>query len=235
MSAKPDKAVEFPKEMCLRQRVTPVGEMLFNRLFKGENKQDPTKPKYSTVMLFSKKNETTNALAQEIDGLLKQAVAFVAEKLGKQYDKEGKEKPIKVSDSHPVRVWLEKQPDGSKIPSDKLCFAFSQSSQRTVDGQKVEKLLDIRDKTGTGKWPRSVEIGNGSRGRVFYSVRPYYVPTLGVGVTMGIDAVQIAEARTSTVNVGALDEGDVPEVMDVPETPFSAPPAGTPPTSGGAF
>ncbi len=240
MSTTKPTTFEFPKEMVLRQRSTPIGEMLFNHLFKGANKHDPKKPKFSTVLLFSKSDEKAMALAQEIRNLIKQATDYVQKKLGPQYDAEGNVVAIKPANP-PVRVWLEKQPDGTKVPTDKLAFSFSQPAEKTVDGKRVAAKLDVRDRSGTKQWPSSVEVGNGSRGRVFFMARPFYVPAQGVGVTLGIDAVQVAEARSRVVEMDAIDDGTDPvePMQGVPDAPFSDGPkpdaAGGAPTSGGAF
>jgi hypothetical protein len=41
--------------------------------------------------------------------------------------------------------------------------------------------------------PSSVSIWGGTKGKIAYTLRPYYVPALGAGVTAQLKAVQILE------------------------------------------
>ena len=70
--------------------------------------------------------------------------------------------------------------------------------------------------------PSTVSIWGGSKGKIAYQMRTYYVPALGAGVTMQLKAVQVielVEGGSKQLDLFDKEDGYVSQVKeDVPKT-----------------
>jgi hypothetical protein len=67
------------------------------------------------------------------------------------------------------------------------------ASGETKDGRRYERKPALFDQFGK-PWKGGV-IGNGSRLRVAIQPNPFFVPALGAGLSLRLEAVQVVEAR----------------------------------------
>lgn len=67
------------------------------------------------------------------------------------------------------------------------------ASGTTREGKKWEKRIMLFDSKGKPLGDEAPRIGGGSRIRVNAEVSPWFVPALGVGVTLRLNAVQVIE------------------------------------------
>lgn len=205
---------------------TPVGRMAFPKLLEADDKFGS--PKYSVGMLYPTDSKEYKDLIGKIEALHAAAVAEVNANVPKPRDKAGKPIDHKVVEA-PGRVYL----DRDKEPTTDSVVTFKADGQRTAkDGTVQDVPLSIYDKFGK-PWDRSVDIGGGSLGCVYYSCRPFYTAGLGVGVSLQMKAAQIKEARSWTPKIDVIaDDGDVPEAS-VDAAPLSDGEPGT--VGGGSF
>ena len=74
----------------------------------------------------------------------------------------------------------------------KTFVKFKNSFSYTYKGQTIERKIPVFD-GAKGKVSSNVIIGNGSKGKIAFSLRPYFVSSANFGVQLILDAVQVLE------------------------------------------
>lgn len=121
---------------------------------------------------------------QDAEPLLQVIKAAQKSEYQRQLKETGKPK-LKIADLPIVDV------DGDE---DLIDLKFkAPASGTTKAGKKWEKRIMLFDSKGKALGEDGPRIGGGSRIRVNAEVRPYFVPSYGVGVTLRINAVQVIE------------------------------------------
>ena len=215
--AETPKKFAFKNEATVSGLVTPVGVMAFPKLLEPDGKFNPDNPSYSVSLRYKKTDKAAQELISKIEAAHAEALAFVQATAPPTYDSKGQPKPIKEADL-PCGVWMEKTPDGTKVPTDEIFIKFKSGSVYRK-GDVVKKItLNVRDGQ-RNPWPRNVEIGGGSTGRAFFTINPFFVPAFGVGVSLRLDAVQVQHAKSyGSVAMDNLSDSEIPEVFGMGET-----------------
>lgn len=94
------------------------------------------------------------------------------------------------------------------------------ASGETKDGRRFERkpaLFDVHGKP----WKGSV-IGNGSMLRVAMRPNPFYVPALGAGLSLRLEAVQVIEAREGGKGFSEFGFVAQPEKEETTSSPFAS-------------
>ena len=229
--ANPD-ILKFPAGVGERKGCkSPVGRASFPKLLQPDAKFG--KPKFSVGLIFDPSDPAYQALKVELLKAHAEAVEYCRTHAPKSYDTEGKQKPLLVADP-PFGVQLNRD----KVPTGKMVVKFKANAEYT-DKTKVVHKKDLPLYTGQAKpWPRSVEIGGGSRIRVYYDVVPFYTAQAGAGISLRMSAVTILEACTYGPKIDAEDDYVAPDVDVTPEGVAAEAPAGdvgSAPTAAGSF
>lgn len=81
---------------------------------------------------------------------------------------------------------------------------------KAVDHKGNDRSLVVVD-AARNPIPRTTSIGGGSVANVVCSLRPFYMPTLGFGVSLRLEAVQILKVRSGSSAVNPESEFDIVE------------------------
>ena len=161
--------------------VTPVGTVVFSHL---------TEPDYT----FAKEG-SYNVKLRLTEGdampLLEQAKALIDEELqsAKAACKTKLEvSKLKMAEDLPIRAELDEnaEPTGHYILGAKMA-----ASGVTANGKEWTRKPVIYDARGRALDTSSLSIWSGSEIRVAYAMRAFNVPSLGIGVSMRLEAAQV--------------------------------------------
>lgn len=94
---------------------------------------------------------------------------------------------------------------------------FVTAKCKAVDYKGNDRSLVVVD-AARNPIPKTTSIGGGSTANVVCSIRPYYTPALGMGISLRLEAVQILKVRTGAAAVNP------DAVFDVVEGGFTAAP-----------
>ena len=224
--AQPVNRFEFPKGVGSRQGLkSPVAVASFPKILEPDAKFGS--PAYSVGLVFDPSDPAFKALESDILKAHGEAVKYAEENAPKTRDNKGNVKPLAVVDP-PISVQLDrdKNPTGKMVVKFKLNAAFK---DRKTGAERLRPLPVYNGKAQP--WPKNVEVGGGSRLRVYYDVSPFYTAGIGVGVSLRMSAVVVVEARSYGPKIEVEDDCVLPEGGDaLPEGV-----AGTPPTEAGGF
>ena len=185
---------------------SPQGEALWACL-KEPKKWNPSDTgKYQITLVTSK--EDAEDLINQCTAVLEKMVDFVQDD----------EKAVKLSPHDP---WKETE-DG------RIEFRFKTPHFEATDKYPASKPIKTYMPDGSMvDWSATTwAVGNGSKVQIGGSIRPYYVPTLGLGVTLRLKAVKIVELEKYSSN--AKDEYGFGADDETSEDSFSSGEVGQP-------
>ncbi len=135
---------------------------------------------YEATLVFDPKNNDHQKFLDNLERMYEEAVASMAE--------EHKKPKIKRADS-PIRPLLDK--DDNETGMMKVKFKLTASGE-TKDGRKFERRPVIYNISGQ---PYDGVVGHNSEVRVAFKPSAYFVPSVGAGLSLRLEAVQVLKAN----------------------------------------
>ena len=113
---------------------------------------------------------------------------------------------------------VKKAPTPYKVEGDLVLFKFKMKATG-INRKTKEKFSQkpIVLDSQKNPMPPTVSIWGGTKGKIAYSLREYYVPMLGAGVTMQLRAVQVidlVEGGSKQLDLFDKEDGYVSQVKD---------------------
>lgn len=161
---------------------------------------------YEATIVLDPKNAEHEAFMSLLDTMYSDAVDAMAT--------EHKKPKIKKADS-PVRPLTDK--DGNDLGQFKVKFKLAASGE-TKDGRKFERKPAL---FGTDGRPFSGVIGHNSEIRVAFRPSAYFVPSVGAGLSLRLEAVQVLRASDGSRNFndyGFTATASEPEAVETEAT-----------------
>lgn len=180
--------------------ITPVGRAVWPKLTRPETKFDADGV-YSVKLALPEHSEEAVALINLIEEAMDEALA----------EGKAKAKGKKVKQADPP--YTEEIDRDSEQPTGNLLFSFKMRASGTrKDGTPWTRRPNLYDAHRQPIRPEDVDIWNGTRLRVAYTTEPFYVPALGAGVSLRLQAAQIIElvsgGERDAASYGFEDEED---------------------------
>ena len=162
---------------------------------------------YEATIVLSPNNPEHADFMQRLEAMYEEAIQLMAA--------EHKKPKIKRSDS-PLRPLTNK--DGSETGDFKVKFKLAASGE-TKDGRKYERKPAL---FGTDGKPFTDVVGHNSEIKVAFKANAYFVPSVGAGLSLRLEAVQVIRASGGAKNFNDYGFGavssDEPTVTEVPST-----------------
>lgn len=136
---------------------------------------------YDVTMILTPGNPEHQAFIERVETEYQSAYAAMCKEQGKP--------KLKKADSPLTPVMT---PDGMETGDFKIKAKLTASGE-TKDGRRFERKPALFD--AHGKPWKGGAIGNGSLLRIAMRPNPFYVPALGAGLSLRLEAVQVIEAR----------------------------------------
>jgi hypothetical protein len=167
--------------------VTARGVMVWPKLFEPDFKFK-TEGEYYTKLRLN--GEDAENLIYLIDTVVKKEYSEQVNKAATPKAKAA----IKYADP----AYKEEMNDDNE-PTGFTVFNFKmKASYLNKDGKTVKRSPAVFDSVGNPLAPCSLMTG--TEGKVAYAISPYYTPSLGVGASLRLEAVQIIKAVTGTAS-----------------------------------
>lgn len=160
--------------------LTPKGTAVYPNVQTPNKKFEPNYGTYDCTVRLSA--EAAQPLIAQLDALMDQSFAEAQEK--------NKGKRVKRADV-PYKETLDKEGNPTGEYDIK---AKAPAGGVTKDGKKWERKIPVFDSKGK-RIVGDIKMGSGSQVKVSAEARPFYVPTLGAGVSLRLSAVMVYELR----------------------------------------
>lgn len=213
-------------KMPLLRITTPQGVALWPKLAEPDTKFDADGV-YTVDLILAP--DDAAPIQERAEKFLDEFVVEQAKLLGK--------KPAQVRRSNTSPWKPDTDKDGADTGNLRLHFKMKASAVSKKSGTKLEFTPAIFDKFG--KPMEATNLGSGSLIKVNFEVNPWYVPSMGAGVSFRLNAVQVLEAKTRGKSDNAKDYGfDVADPETTAEEAAADESGGFPaesPQSGGDF
>lgn len=181
----------------VREGVTPVGTITFCYLTEPDYKFDKSGTYTVKLRLSVEEAETILAQAHElIDAEFEKAKAECKTKL--------EVSKLKIAEDLPIKPELDENAEetGNYIFSAKM-----RASGVTKEGKTWTRRPILFDVAGRAIADETLSIWSGTEARVAYDLCVFSVPTIGIGVSSRLKAVQIITLVTGDNNKSARDYG----------------------------
>ena len=161
---------------------------------------------YEATIVLSPNNPEHADFMQKVETMYEEAVAAMA--------KEHNKPKIKRADS-PIRPLTNK--DGSETGDFKIKFKLTASGE-TKDGRKYERRPAL---FGTDGKPFTGIVGHNSEIKVAFKPNAYFVPSVGAGLSLRLEAVQVLRASGGAMgfsDYGFSASASEETITEVPST-----------------
>lgn len=162
---------------------TPVLPCVWPRIQRPQTKFNPDGT-FSIGVLFDPNEESTKRLLKRIDATFKSACDAVAAQLGPK-------KQFRKSDP-PYKPYLDKDDNDTGL----IQLNFKRQAIYMKDDEKIKVRIPFFDSMAR-PITDDVNMGGGSTVKVRFNCRGYYVPAIGVGVSLRLEAVQVFNLKHS--------------------------------------
>lgn len=161
--------------------VSPIGTALWPKLTEPETKFDPDGV-YSVRLSLPEGSPEAEQLITVINEAREEALNMAKE--------QGKRGKIKEADP----PYMQEYEKDSDTPTGNLLFNFKMKASGTSrDGRAWSRRPNLFDAHRNPIKPEDIDIWSGTRLRVAYTADPFFVPALGAGVSLRLQAAQIIE------------------------------------------
>lgn len=164
-------------------KVTPIGEALWPKLYEPDTKFDPDGV-YSVKLRIDK--EDAYPLIEAFDAIVHER--FEAEQEAAKNARERNK--IKMAD--PCYTFEEDE-DGNETGYVLMNFKSKASGVSKKTGKPWKRTIPVFDSKRSPIDLSSITIGNGSKIKVAYTASPFYTASIGVGISLRLEAVQVIE------------------------------------------
>lgn len=163
---------------------SPVATVLWPKLNEPNTKFNESGDYEATIVLNPNDTEHNNFI-QMLEEMYVQAI--------KEMATEHKKPKIKQADS-PVRPMVDKE--GMETGLYKVKFKLGASGE-TKDGRKYERKPALFGSDGK---PFTAVIGHNSQIKVAFKANAYFVPSVGAGLSLRLEAVQVVQANSGSMS-----------------------------------
>lgn len=184
--------------------ITPIGTLVgFTALSNPQAYENKGEPHYSCKLALDGQDPATQQLVETIETAIENAQEYM-NMIAAKYNK------TSVSAAQARKrapLPFEPEYDESDNPTGRIIFKFRQASTVYSSNQKVPFTLPVVDSQNQ---PMAQDIYSGSAASLMFLIKPWYVASAGLGISLRPRGVQVTELVTRKA------EGDSPDVTKFP-------------------
>jgi|LUMP01.1.fsa_nt_gb hypothetical protein len=184
--------------------ITPVGTLVgFTALTNPQAYENKGEPHYSCKLALDGKDPATIELVSKIEAAIEGSAEYmnmIAAKYGKT--------PVSAAQARKrAPLPFEEEYDEADNPTGRLIFKFRQAASIYSSNQKVPFTLPVVD---SRNMPMSDDVYSGSSASLMFLIKPWYVASAGLGISLRPRGVQVTDLVTRK------SDGDTPDISRFP-------------------